>query len=167
MGDDHGQGPSSRSRKRELNTKLVSSIEAATRSRLRMVTVDTLLQEVARLLSSTQISLVVVCDQAGVMVGVVTKTNLVRQIGHCKGTASTSTAAEMMTQDVTFCRATDCLTEVLSMMQTRGFVHVPVIDAEGRPSGVVNARDALRELVAEGQYEEALLRDYVMGVGYR
>ena len=49
----------------------------------------------------------------------------------------------------------------------RGFVHVPVIDAAGRPSGVVNARDALRELMAEGQYEEALLRDYVMGVGYR
>ena len=62
--------------------KLVSSIEAATRSRLLTVTVDTLLREVARLLSSEQISLVVVCDQAGLMVGVVTKTNIVRQIGH-------------------------------------------------------------------------------------
>ena len=62
--------------------KLVSSIEAATRSRLLTVTVDTLLREVARLLSSEQISLVVVCDQAGLMVSVVTKTNIVRQIGH-------------------------------------------------------------------------------------
>ena len=49
----------------------------------------------------------------------------------------------------------------------RGFVHVPVVDAQHKPSGVLNARDALRELWAEGQYEEALLRDYVMGVGYR
>ena len=101
------------------------------------------------------------------MVGVVTKTNLVRQIGHCEGITCTSTVAVIMTREVSFCRATDSLPDVLSMMQTRGFVHVPVIDSAGRPSGVVNARDALRELVAEGQYEEALLRDYVMGVGYR
>ena len=150
-----------------MNTKLVSSIEATARSRLLTVTVDTLLPEMARLLSSTQISLVVVCDHTGSMVGVVTKTNIVRQIGHCEGAVCTSTAAAIMTREVTFCRATDCLPDVLSMMQARGFVHVPVIDAAGRPSGVVNARDALRELVAEGQYEEALLRDYVMGVGYR
>ncbi len=167
MGEDQGQGPSFRSRKRELNTKLISSIEAATRSRLLTVAVDTLLQEVARLLSSTQISLVVVCDQAGAMAGVVTKTDIVRQIGHCEGTACTSTAADIMTRDVTFCRTTDCLPDVLAMMQARGLVHVPVVDAAGTPTGVVNARDALRELMAEGQYEEALLRDYVMGVGYR
>lgn len=150
-----------------MNTKLVSSIEGATRSRLAVVGDDTLLLKVAQLLSDTQISLVVVCDAAGVMVGVITKTNIVRQIGLCQGAACTSTAAEIMTRDVTFCRATDCLPDVLSMMQARGFVHVPVVDAQRKPSGVLNARDALRELWAEGQYEEALLRDYVMGVGYR
>lgn len=107
-----------------MNTKLVSSIEGATRSRLAMVGDDTLLLEVARLLSDTQISLVVVCDAAGVMVGVITKTNIVRQIGLCQGAACTSTAAEIMTRDVTFCSATDCLPDVLSMMQARGFVHV-------------------------------------------
>ena len=49
----------------------------------------------------------------------------------------------------------------------RGFVHVPVIDEEAMPWGVVNARDALRLLWAEEKYEEVLLRDYVMGIGYR
>ena len=103
-----------------MNTKLVSSIDAATRSRLLTVTVDTLLREVARLLSSTQISLVVVCDHAGARAGVVTKTDIVRQIGHCEGAACTSTAAEIMTREVTFCHSTDCLPDVLSMMQARG-----------------------------------------------
>ena len=101
------------------------------------------------------------------MAGVVTKTDIVRQIGHFEGAAHTKNAADIMTREVTFCRATDCLPDVLAMMQARGFVHVPVIDVAGTPIGVVNARDALRELLAEGQYEEALLRDYVMGVGYR
>ena len=150
-----------------MNTKLVSSIEAATRSRLVVVREGTLLLEVARLLSDTQISLIVVCNAGGAMVGVITKTDIVQQIGHCLGAACTATAAEIMTRDVTFCSDADCLPDVLSNMQARGFVHVPVVDAERKPSGVVNARDALRELWAEGQYEEALLRNYVMGVGYR
>ena len=150
-----------------MNTKLVSSIEAATRSRLVVVQEGTLLLEVARLLSDTQISLIVVCDAVGTMVGVITKTDIVQRVGHCLGAACTATAGAIMTRDVTFCSVTDGLADVLSMMQARGFVHVPVVDAERKPSGVVNARDALRELWAEGLYEQALLRDYVMGVGYR
>lgn len=149
-----------------MSTKQVSSIAAAARSRLLTVQADTLLREVARLLSGTQISLVVVCDQEQRMIGVVTKSDIVRQIGHCAGSACIDTADGIMTKDVVSCRATDGLHEVLSMMQARGLVHIPVVDTEGRPSVVVNARDALRELLLEGQYEEALLRDYVMGVGY-
>lgn len=149
-----------------MSTKQVSSIAAAARSRLLTVRADTLLREVARLLSGTQISLVVVCDQEQRMIGVVTKSDIVRQIGHCAGSACIDTADGIMAKDVVSCRATDGLHEVLSMMQARGLVHIPVVDTEGRPSGVVNARDALRELLLEGQYEEALLRDYVMGVGY-
>lgn len=150
-----------------MNTKLVSSIDDATRSRLAVVDSGALLLEAARLLSETQISLIVVCDAAGSMVGVISKTNIVRQIGHCAGAACRSTAAEIMTTDVTFCSATDCLPDVLAMMVARGLVHIPVVDAQHKPTGVVNARDALHALWAEGQYEEALLRDYVMGVGYR
>ena len=150
-----------------MNTKLVSSIEAATRSRLVVVREGTLLLEVARLLSDTQISLIVVCDAVGAMTGIITKTDIVQRVGHCPGAACTATAAEIMTRDVTCCGVTDCLPDVLSMMQVRGFVHVPIVDAERKPSGVLKARDALRELWAEGQYEEALLRDYMMGVGYR
>lgn len=150
-----------------MNTKLVSSIDAATHARLAVVNDTMLLLEVARLLSNTQISLVVVCDAAGLMVGVVTKTNIVRKIGDCQGSACTSTAAEIMSADVTYCSPTDCLPDVLAMMLARGLIHVPVVDAQHKPTGVVNARDALRALWAEGQYEESLLRDYVMGVGYR
>lgn len=149
-----------------MSTKLVGSIAVATRSRLRAARADAPLREVAGLLSSPQISLVVLCDQQGVMVGVVTKSDIVRRMGHCTGRTCTDTADVIMTRQVISCRATDGLPDVLSMMQARGLVHLPVVDAEGKPSGVVNARDALRELMLEGQYEEALLRDYVMGVGY-
>ena len=64
-----------------MNTKLVSSIEAATRSRLVSVGEGTLLLEVAQLLSDTLISLVVVCDAVGAMIGVITKTDIVQRVG--------------------------------------------------------------------------------------
>jgi predicted transcriptional regulator len=67
-----------------MNTKLVSSIDAVAHSRLVTISGDALLVDVAKLLSDTQISLVVVCDSAGAMVGVITKTNIVQQIGRCR-----------------------------------------------------------------------------------
>ena len=150
-----------------MNTKLVSSIDAVARSRLVTINVDALLVDVAKLLSSTQISLVVVCNCDGAMVGVITKTNIVQQIGRYGDSVCTTVAADVMTRDVAYCRPTDSLPDVLSMMEKRGFVHIPVVDENSKPSGVVNARDALRALMAEEKYEVSLLRDYVMGIGYR
>ncbi len=150
-----------------MNMKLVSSIDAVARSRLVTINVNALLVDVAKLLSDTQISLVVVCNSDGAMVGVITKTNIVQQFGRCGESASTTVAADVMTRDVAYCRPTDSLPDVLSMMEKRGFVHIPVVDENCKPSGVVNARDALRALMAEEKYEASLLRDYVMGIGYR
>ena len=150
-----------------MNSKLVSSIDAVARLRLLMIGANETLVDAARMLSDTQISLVVVCDPDGAMVGVITKTDIVRQIGHCGGSACTREAVDVMTRDVASCRRTDGLSDVLALMHERGFVHLPVVDEAFKPIGVVNARDALRELLTQEKYEESLLRDYVMGVGYR
>jgi CBS domain-containing protein len=150
-----------------MNAKLVSSIGTVARSRLATIAVGAPLVDVAKLLSGTQISLVVVCNSDGAMAGVITKSNIVQQIGGCVGSACTTAAADVMTRDVAYCSPNDFLPDVLSMMEKRDFVHIPVVDDNFRPIGVVNARDALRELMAEGEYEESLLRDYVMGIGYR
>lgn len=150
-----------------MHTKLVSSLDDISRSRLVTIKDDALLMDGANLLARPDISLVVVCGADGAMVGVITKTNIVRLIGGCCGSACRTRAADVMTADVTYCRPADDLHEVLEMMQERGFVHLPVIDESSCPVGVITARDALRVLVAQGEYEETLLRNYVMGVGYR
>ena len=62
------------------------------RSRLVTVDVDTLLVDVAKLLSDTQISLAVVCNPKGTMVGIIPKTNIVQRIGQCQGVSYTSAA---------------------------------------------------------------------------
>ena len=73
-----------------MNTKLVSSIDAVTRSRLITISANALLVDAAKLLSDTQISLIVVCNTDGAMVGVITKTDIVREIGRCGESACTT-----------------------------------------------------------------------------
>ena len=41
------------------------------------------------------------------------------------------------------------------------------LQTTGSGLGVLNARDGLRALLAAGNHEEELLRNYVMGIGYQ
>lgn len=146
---------------------LVSGVEAVARSRLLMVAVDALLVEVAALLSGAQISVVVVCDAAGAALGVITETTLVRHLGLGQSDFFTTQAGDVMTPVFTACAPADLLSDVLAMMHTRGLTHLLMLSADKRPLGVLNARDGLRALLAAGNHEEALLRNYVMGMGYQ
>lgn len=143
----------------------VNKVDVLTRSRLVMVSTDALLVDVANLLSGTHISIIVVCDSNGAMVGVITKTNIVRQLGLSCESLSKTLASDLMTRSVTSCRTTDSLSDVLSMMERSSFVHIPVLDEHAKPIGVLNAGDALRTLMADEKYEASLLRNYVMGIG--
>ena len=149
-----------------MQTLQVHQMEAVSRSRLVIVTLQTPLLVAAQSLGKTQIGLVVVCDANGALAGVISKTDIVRQIGTCVGGACRTLAQELMTSAVVTCQPSDLLHTVLIQMQALGLVHMPVVDADQRPTGVVNARDALRALVADGEFEQSQLFDYVMGVGY-
>lgn len=146
---------------------LVSSISAVTRRRLATVAADVALPETARLLSGTPISLVVVCGADGAMVGVITKTDVVRALGRLAEAAATVSSAQVMTREVVSCRPDERLEDVLHLMAERRLVHVPVLGGDARPAGVMEARDALRALMADASYEIRHLRDYIMGVGYQ
>ena len=152
---------------RAVAPALVSGIEAVARSRLLTVGAEALLVDVAALLSSAQISLVVVCDAAGTAMGIITETVLVKRLGLGQANFFTTQAAEVMTREITVCALDEVLADVLAMMHTRGLIHVLLVDADNRALGVVNARDGLRVLLAAGNHEEELLRNYVMGIGYQ
>lgn len=144
---------------------LVERLLPATRERLVTIAGYAPLIEAARFLRAGT-DLVVVCDSAGFLAGVITKTDVVSQISECQGSSCTAAASSVMTRDVVLCRPGDWLQDVWSRMKERGLKNVPVMDRESRPLGVLNARDALQALLQEVQDEESLLRDYVMGVGY-
>ena len=72
-----------------------------------------------------------------------------------------------MVKPVISCRLEDPLQRVWAIMNSRYLRSVPILDDDGRPHGVLYARDVARALLDETTHEELLLRDYVMGVGYQ
>lgn len=146
---------------------LVKALLPAARDRLLTISHTAPLTEVAGYLGSGQAKLVVVCDDAGTMVGVVSKTDIVARICDCQGSACKSMVASVMTRDIACCSPDDTLEDAWSLMRDKGFVHIPVVDQDRRPLGLLFVRDTLQALLGEVEYEKALLRDYVVGTGYR
>lgn len=134
----------------------------------RLVTLadDAPLVQAATLLGSGT-DLVVVCGSAGLLTGIITKTDIVSHMSRCTGARCMTAASTVMTADVVLCRPSDLLHDVWERLKRRGLKNLPVVDAEFRPLGVLNARDVLQALLQNAEDEEAILRDYVMGVGYR
>jgi CBS domain-containing protein len=145
----------------------VNAMLAGARERLALINHDAPLIHAARLLSEPAVNLVVVQNADGTLAGVITKTDVVRQISQCVGSSCTTAASAVMSREVTVCQPHELLTEVWSTMKKRGLKHIPVVDEQAHPLGVLYARDALQNLLLEVEYEELLLRDYVMGIGYQ
>ena len=82
-----------------MNTLRVNSLCAVARSRLATVSRHTLLLQAAQHLSETHIGLVVVCEPGGAMSGVIGKSDIVRQIGHCAGSACHTLASNLNPDD--------------------------------------------------------------------
>lgn len=147
--------------------RLVEATLDSARQRLVTISEGAPLIEAARLLREPGSDIVVVCNSDGVLVGVITKTDVVRQISHCGGNSCTTAAAAVMTRDVVVCGLSDWLHEIWPKMNEGGLKNIPITDQGSRPIGVLNARDALEGLLHDVEDEGSFLRDYVMGVGYR
>lgn len=139
-----------------------------TEARERLVTLDdraTLIEAAKLLEGSTE--LVMVCNSTGTLSGVITKTDVVKQISRCHGASCMTAAALVMTRELVLCKPDDLLHDVWARMEGRGLKNVPVVDDNSQPLGLLHARDILEQLLNASESEESLLRDYVMGIGYR
>jgi len=145
---------------------LVQHILPKARERLVTITESAPLIDAARLLHKGN-DIVVICNSARRLSGVITKGDVVSQISHCSGSSCTTSAIGVMTHDVVVCHPRDTLEGVWTVMKDRALKNIPIIDEDRCPLGVLAANDAFQVLLQEVEDEEALLRDYVMGIGYR
>jgi CBS domain-containing protein len=144
----------------------VETILPVLQKKLVTIKEDATTREAASLMLRQCTDILVVCSSSKRMVGIITKTDLIRQMGICQGASCIIPLSQMITRDVVACHLGDRMQVTWELMKSRGLKNIPVIDGTARIIGVLNARDALDLLRQEVQHDEELLRDYVMCVGY-
>ena len=144
----------------------VERILPAGRKRLITIRDEAPLMDAAKHLREPDADLVVVCNADELMVGVISKTDVVRQISQGRESEYAAAASTVMTRTVVSFRPDDLLHDVWTTMKHRRLKNVPILDQDYRPIAVLNARDVLEALLEEVEHEEMLLRDYVMSIGH-
>lgn len=86
--------------------------------RLAVIEAGAPVRDAAALMSKPHTDLIVVCDN-GEMAGVLTKTDIVGEIGRCMGAGCTARVDSIMTRDVTYCRTHEILLDVWAVMKER------------------------------------------------
>lgn len=86
----------------------------------------------------------------GLLVGIFTERDLLRLAleGGDDANLSQVTLAKVMTHDPETLRPEDGIALALNRMTEGGFRHIPLVDAEGRPVGIIAMRDIVRFIVS-------------------
>jgi CBS domain-containing protein len=145
---------------------LVKHILDDTRRRLAVLGCDASVCDAAELLTNANAPLVVVCDDDGRAVGVLSYIDIVKVFARERSDAAKATAETAMTRPFFSCDESQSLQSLWTAMGVRDLRSIPVLDDAGRPVGIVHARELARALLDEVTHEELLLRDYVLGIGY-
>jgi CBS domain-containing protein len=145
---------------------LVKHILEAAQKRLVVLSQKASLFDAARILANRDTPLVVVCDSDGITVGVISSSHVIKVLATAGVDALSFNAGAIMTKPLLSCHVDETLQQVWAVMNSRTLPCAPILDDDGRAEGVVHARDVAIALLEEVNYEELLLRDYVMGVGY-
>ena len=146
---------------------LVKHILEAAQKRLVVLSQEASLFDAARILANRDTPLVVVCDSDGIAVGVISSNHVINVLATAGVDAFSLNAGAIMTKPVLSCRVDENLQQIWAVMNSRILPCAPIVDDDGRAQGVLHARDVAIALIDEVNYEEVLLRDYVMGVGYQ
>ncbi|KQU52065.1 inosine-5-monophosphate dehydrogenase [Bosea sp. Leaf344] len=121
---------------------------------------DRSLAEAARILSARRIGAVVVTEADGGLAGILSERDIIRALGESGAAALESPVSRAMTAKVVTCRSETSIDELMEMMTSGRFRHVPILD-NGRIAGIVSIGDVVKHRVAEIEAESRAMRDYI------
>ena len=118
------------------------------------------LSEAIRTLSEKRIGAVVVMGADGALVGILSERDIIRALGELGAGALESAVSRSMTSKVVTCRPQTSVDELMEIMTTGRFRHVPVVE-NGRVTGIVSIGDVVKHRVAAIEAESRAMRDYI------
>jgi CBS domain-containing protein len=112
-----------------------------------------------KLLGEKKIGAVLVMSQSR-LEGILSERDIVRVLGERGAGALDEPVSSVMTHKVVTCKETDTVAELMEMMTTGKFRHLPVVD-NGKVVGLISIGDIVKRRVQEYETEQEALRDYI------
>ena len=105
-------------------------------------------ERVAGVLRNARIGAVLVIDEGGRMVGILSERDVVRGIAERGADVLAEPVSSLMTREVQTCTPDSTVDQLMNRMLGEGIRHLPVLD-EGSLAGIVSVRDVVRQGLAE------------------
>lgn len=121
---------------------------------------DVTLAAAIGLLAEKRIGAVVVTDEAGRILGILSERDIVRAIGQSGAAALDMRVSGTMTARVTTCRETHTVNHVMEVMTRGRFRHLPV-ERNGRLDGIVSIGDVVKRRIETVEREADQIREYI------
>jgi len=120
---------------------------------------DIKLSAAIKLLVERRIGAVLVMHRSQIE-GILSERDIVRVLGERGASVLDEPVSEVMTRKVVDCKETDTVAEIMEMMTTGKFRHLPVID-NNEVVGLISIGDVVKWRVQEYETEQEALRDYI------
>jgi len=120
----------------------------------------TTLFEIATKLSNKRIGAIVIVGPNGRVAGIVSERDIIRAVSVEGPDALKRPASETMIRDVVTCEEEDTVDQVMAMMTSQRFRHLPVMK-DGALVGIVSIGDVVKHHVADVTMEAIAMREYI------
>ena len=118
------------------------------------------LAEVVRALGEKRIGCVAVMGADGKLVGILSERDVIRVLAEGGAAALETPVSRAMTAKVVTCREQTSIDELMEIMTSGRFRHVPVVE-DGRVDCLVSIGDVVKHRVAHIEAESQAMRDYI------
>lgn len=124
------------------------------------VTADTSMEEAVGELGGRRIGALVVVDEGGGLVGILSERDVVRALSERGMALAGARVRDLMTAEVKTCKPTDAVNQVMGLMTQGRFRHVPVVE-DGKLAGLISIGDVVKARMDELEHERQALESYI------
>jgi len=118
------------------------------------------LKEAAELLDSRKVGAMVILNEGGALIGVISERDIVRAVARGGPAALKTLVSDAMTRQVVTAKPRETIEAAMDRMTDRRIRHLPVVES-GRLMGVVSIGDLVKWRIAEATAEVAAIRSYI------
>jgi CBS domain-containing protein len=115
----------------------------------RTVSEETTLAECVALMKAHHVGSVLVVNKAGLLVGIFTERDCLMKVLGTVPDLGAALVKDFMTPDPVCERPDASLAFALNLMSNGGFRHVPIVDSDRMPIGVVSIKDVVEHIVSK------------------